>query len=88
MGDTSSVSSSSIGAFIGRQIDDLNKARAATSASFTSLLNNVETAVGLKPKTGFTTSGATYEANTIAGKTRAAINNAVDTTKSALHTKP
>lgn len=87
MGDTSAVSSS-VGAFIGRQIDDLNKARAATSASFASVLNNVETAVGLKPKTGFTTSGATYEANTIAGKTKAAFNNAVNTTKSVLHIKP
>ena len=87
MADTSSISSS-VGAFIGRQIDDLNKARAATSASFTKILQDVETAVGLRPKTGFTTSGATYEANTIAGKTKAAFNDAVDATKSALHIKP
>jgi hypothetical protein len=87
MGDTSSVSSS-MGAFIGRQIDGLNKARAATSASFDSVLHDVETAVGLRPRTGFTTSGATYEANTIAGRTKAALNDALTATKSALHIKP
>ena len=87
MADTSSISSS-VGAFIGRQIDDLNKAKAATSASFTSVLHQVETAVGLRPGTGFTTSGATYEANTIAGKTKAAFNDALNATKSVLHIKP
>jgi len=87
MSDTSSVSSS-VGAFFGRQIDDWNKAKAATSASFTNVLHNVETAVGLKPKTGFTSSGATYEANTIAGKTKSIFNDALNTTKSALHIKP
>jgi len=87
MSDTSSISSS-IGAFIGRQIDDFNKAKAATSASFTNVLHDVETAVGLRPKTGFTTSGATYEANMIAGKTKAAFDNALNATKSALHIKP
>jgi uncharacterized protein (DUF927 family) len=87
MSDASSISSY-IGAFIGRQIDDLNKAKAATSASFANVLHNVETAVGLRPKTGFTSSGATYEANTIAGKTRAAFGDALNATKSALHIKP
>lgn len=87
MGDTTSVTSS-IGAFVGRQIDDLNKAKAATSASFTSILQHVETAAGLRPKTGFTTSGATYEATTIAGKTKAVFNDALNATKSALHIKP
>jgi hypothetical protein len=87
MSDISQVSSS-IGAFVGRQIDDLNKARAATSASFANALHNVETAVGLRPRTGFTTSGATYEANTIAGKTKAAFNDALNATKASLHIKP
>ena len=87
MSDVSSISSS-LQTFIGRQIDDLNKAKAATSASFANVLHNVETAVGLRPKTGFTTSGATYEANTIAGKTKAAFNDALNATKSALHIKP
>jgi hypothetical protein len=87
MSDTSSISSS-IGSFIGRQIDDLNRAKAATSASFTSVLHHVETAVGLGPKTGFTTSGATYEASTIAGRTKAVFNDALSATKSALHIKP
>ena len=87
MSETSSISSS-IGAFIGRQIDDLNKVKAATSASFATVLHDVETAVGLRPKTGFTSSGATYEANTIAGKTKAAFDDALNATKSALHIKP
>lgn len=87
MSDTSSVSAS-VGAFIGRQVDSFNQAKAATSASFTSALHQVETAVRLRPKTGFTTSGATYEANTIAGRTKAAFDNAISTTKSVLHIKP
>jgi hypothetical protein len=87
MADTPSVSAS-IGAFIGRQIDGLNKARATTSASFTNALHDVETAVGLRPRTGFTTSGATYEANTISGRTKAAFSDALNATKSALHIKP
>jgi hypothetical protein len=87
MSDTPSISSS-LGGFIGRQIDDLNKAKAATSASFTSILHHVETAAGLRPKTGFTTSGATYEATTIAGKTKAVFNDALNATKTALQIKP
>jgi len=87
MSDISSVSFS-ISALVGRQIDDLNKARAATSASFANALHNVETAVGLRPRTGFTTSGATYEANTIAGRTKAVFNDALSATKAALHIKP
>jgi len=87
MSDISQVSSS-IGAFVGRQIDDLNKARAATSASFVNAMHDVETAVGLRPRTGFTTSGATYEANTIAGRTKAVFNDALSATKAALHIKP
>ena len=87
MSDISQISSS-IGTFVGRQVDDLNKARAATSASFANALHNVETAVGLRPRTGFTTSGATYEANTIAGRTKAVFNDALNATKAALHIKP
>ncbi len=87
MSDVSFISSS-IGALIGKQIEDLNKAKAATSASFANALHDVETAVGVRPKTGFTTSGATYEANTIAGKTKAAFNDALSATKFALHIKP
>jgi len=87
MSDISSVSSS-ISAFVGRQIDDLNKARAATSASFANALHDVETAVGLRLGTGFTTSGATYEANTIAGRTKATFTDALNATKAALHIKP
>jgi hypothetical protein len=87
MADAPSVSAS-IGAFIGRQIDGFNKATATTSASFTNVLHDVETTVGLRPRTGFTISGATYEANTIAGRTKAVFNDALNATKSALHIKP
>jgi hypothetical protein len=87
MSDTSSVSSSA-SAFIGRQVADLQRAREATAASFASALHHVETAIGLRAKTGFTTSGATYEANTLAGRTKAAFNGAIDATRSALHIKP
>lgn len=86
MSDTSSVSSS-LGTFIGRQVDNLNKAKDATSASFTSVLHQTQTAMGLRAKTGFT-AGATYEAQTLAGQTKATFDNAVNATKSLLHIKP
>ena len=85
MGDTSSVSSSTA-AFLNRQANNLNQARAATSSTFANLLNQTEVAVGLRPKTGFS-SGATYEAQTIAGQTKAAFNSAVNATKAILHIK-
>jgi hypothetical protein len=44
-------------------------------------------AIGLKPKTGFV-AGPTYDANTLAGQTKAAFNHAIDATKAALHVKP
>ncbi|HWZ05430.1 MAG TPA: hypothetical protein VNY53_00800 [Bradyrhizobium sp.] len=86
MGDTSSVTPST--SFIDRQVADLKRAQQATTASFASALHHVETAIGLRARTGFTTSGATYEANTLAGRTRATFNNALDATKAALHIKP
>ena len=55
-----------------------------TNKSFADTLSKVETTIGLKPKTGFT-AGPTYEANTLTGQTKAALNNAVNTVKSALH---
>ncbi len=81
----SSIVSSTASA-VGKQVSDLNKAASATSASFASALNKVQTAVGVKPKTGFT-AGPTYEANTIAGPTKAASNNTIDATKAVLHIK-
>ena len=85
MTDTSSISSSTA-AFLGRQADNLNRAKAATSSTFANILNQTQVAVGLKPKTGFS-SGATYEAQTISGQTKAAFDNAVNATKAALHIK-
>jgi hypothetical protein len=86
MSDTSSVSSS-VGAFIGRQADNLNRAKAATSSSFANVLHQTQVAVGLRSKTGFT-SGATYESQTLTGQTKAVFNNTLNATKSVLHLKP
>jgi hypothetical protein len=85
MSEPSSVSSSA-GAFIGRQVDNMNKARASATSSFAAVLNQTRVAVGLKSKTGFT-SGATYETQTLAGQTKATLNNALNTTKTVLHLK-
>jgi hypothetical protein len=85
MGDTSSISSSTA-AFLGRQADNVNKAKAVTSSTFAHILSQTQIAVGLKPKTGFS-SGATYEATTVAGQTKAAYDGVVNATKSALHIK-
>ena len=86
MTDISSVSSSA-SAFVARQTAGLNKAASAATTSFASVLTQAQIAVGIKPQTGFT-AGPTYEANTLAGRTKAAFNNALDATKSALHIKP
>jgi hypothetical protein len=45
-------------------------------------LTRVQTIVGLKPKAGFT-AGPTYEATTLTGQTKAAINNTVTSTVNA-----
>ena len=86
MSDISSVTSSA-SAFVARQTADLNKAAGAAATSFASTLSKVQNAVGLGPKTGFT-AGPTYEADSLAGQTKAAFNNALAATKSALHIKP
>ena len=77
---------SSTTAAVGKQLSNLNNAASATTASFASALNKVQTAVGVKPKTGFT-AGPTYEAGTITGQTKAAFNNTISATKSVLHIK-
>ena len=51
------------------------------------LLARFREQVGLGPKTGFA-AGPTYEANTLAGQTKAVFNNTLTATKSALHIKP
>jgi hypothetical protein len=77
---------SSTAAAVGKQVSNLNNAASATTASFASALNKVQTTFGIKPKTGFT-AGPTYEANTIAGQTKTAFNNTISATKAALHIK-
>jgi hypothetical protein len=75
---------SSITTAISKQTAELGKAADATRKSFADTLFKVETTIGLKQKTGFS-AGPTYEANSLTGQTRAALNNAADTVKSALH---
>jgi hypothetical protein len=77
---------SSTASAVGKQVSNLNNAASATGTSFANALNKVETAVGIKQKTGFT-AGPTYEATTIAGQTKAAFNNTINATKAALHIK-
>ena len=85
MGSTSSVSSS-VPAFAGNQANNLNQAKTATSSTFANLLHQTQVAVGLRSSTGFK-AGATYEAQTIAGQTKATFDSAVNATKTALHIK-
>jgi hypothetical protein len=82
----SSIASSTAAA-VGKQVSNLNNAASATTASFASALSKVQTAVGIKPQTGFT-AGPTYEAGTLAGQTKAAFNNTISAAKSVLHIKP
>jgi hypothetical protein len=86
MTDLSSITSSAT-AFVAKQTAQFNKAASDLNIGFTRALNNVETTIGVKPKTGFT-SGPTYEANSLTGQTKAAFTNALNATKSALHIKP
>ena len=86
MTDISSVASSA-SAFVAKQTADLNKAASAATTSFASTLSKVQNAVGLGPKTGFT-AGPTYEATTLAGRTKAVLNDTLNATKAALHIKP
>lgn len=85
MGSTSSISSS-VPALASSQTNNLNQAKAATSSTFANLLHQTQVAVGLRSSTGFK-AGATYEAQTIAGQTKATFNNAVSATKSLFHIK-
>ena len=78
---------SSTSPVLGRQADNLNRAKAATSSTFANILHQSQVAVGLRAKTGFS-AGATYDNQTIAGQTKAVFSNALNATKSALHLKP
>jgi hypothetical protein len=85
MADTSSISSSS-SALIARRPANLSQIPGASSSLFGNLLRRSEVAMGLRSQTGFS-SGATYEAQTIAGQTKATVSNAVSATKSFFHIK-
>ena len=84
MTDTSSISSST-SAFINRQVNP-SQAPGASSSTFGNILRQTEVAVGVRSKTGFS-SGATYEAQTLAGQTKATFNSAVNATKSLFNIK-
>jgi hypothetical protein len=86
MTDISSVTSSAV-AMVTKPITELNKAAGAATTSFAHTLSKAQVAIGLKPKTGFT-AGPTYEAGTLAGRTKSAFNSTVDAAKSVLHIKP
>jgi hypothetical protein len=73
-------------AVVSRPPNNVTQAPAATSSVFGNLLRRTEVAVGLRPTTGFS-SGATYEAQTIAGQTKATVDSAVNATKSFFHIK-
>jgi hypothetical protein len=63
-----------------------SQAGAPLSSPFGNLLRQSEVAMGLRSKTGFS-AGATYEATTLAGQTKATIDSAVNATKSFFHIK-
>jgi hypothetical protein len=86
MTDLSSVTSSAV-AMVTKPFTELNKAASAATTSFANTLSRTQAAIGVKPKTGFT-AGPTYEAGTLAGRTKSAFNNTIDATKSVLHIKP
>ncbi|HZR76932.1 hypothetical protein [Bradyrhizobium sp.] len=66
--------------------NNISQPEAPTSSLFGNLLRRTEVTMGLRSKTGFT-SGATYEATTVAGQTKATVNNAVNATKSFFNIK-
>jgi len=86
MTDLSSITSS-VSSTLSKQTATIGKAANAAQTSFAHTLSQVEVAIGLKPKTGFT-AGPTYEATTLSGQTKAAFNQAINATKAALHIKP
>jgi hypothetical protein len=86
MTDISSVASTAA-ATVAKQTANLGKAASAATTSFENALSNAKWTVLGRPKTGFA-SGPTYEANTLAGKTRAAFNRTISAAQSALHIKP
>lgn len=85
MTDISSVASSTA-AFFSQGTAAIGKAASSATTSFANTLSSVQNAV-VKPKTGFT-SGATYEAGTLTGKTKAAFDSTISATKSVLNIKP
>lgn len=85
MSEISSISSSTP-ALINRQPVNPSQVPGASSSLFGNILRQTEVAIGVRSKTGFS-SGATYDAQTVAGQTKATFNNAVNATKSFFNIK-
>jgi hypothetical protein len=81
--DSISSITSSASAMVAKQTANLNKAVSDAKASFASTLSKVTP----RPKTGFK-SGATYEAGTLTGQTKAAFSSALTAIQSAVTIKP
>ena len=73
-------------AVVSKPTNNASPAAAPTSSVFGNLLRQTEVAIGVRSKTGFS-AGATYEATTLAGQTKATFNNAVNATKSFFNIK-
>jgi hypothetical protein len=90
MTDLSPTFLSSAANFVANQTAKIGNVATDTTNSFATALNRVQTAVGLKPKAGFT-AGPTYQATTLTGQTQAALTKAVtapiNLAKSALNIK-
>jgi hypothetical protein len=71
---------------VSKPVSSPNQAPAVSSSLFGNLLRKTEVAIGVRSQTGFS-AGATYDTQTIAGQTKATLNNAVSATKSFLHIK-
>ncbi len=78
---------SSMASSLSKPTAAIGNAASATQKSFAHTLSQVQVAIGVKPKTGFT-AGPTYESTTLAGQTKAAFNHVIDATKTVLHIKP
>jgi hypothetical protein len=78
--------SASTSSAVNKQASNLKQAEAATSSTFGNLLRQTEVAIGTRSSTGFQ-KGATYEAQTITGQTKATWNSAVSATRNFLNIK-
>jgi hypothetical protein len=84
---TISSVASDVADMLARQTAQVKQTAAAATTSFGSTLSRVQNTIAGKPSTGFT-AGPTYNANSWTAQTKAAIDSALSSTKSALTIKP